>query len=500
MVADPGQEAPARRRPPGTRHGHPIVVPSMIDTPAALPQRLIEAWGHVSAASDRTEADPLVRDCARRLLADPGGETAPLWTFGLVRMAGYLAWRPGPEAARSALDALLAVDRALREMPCTHISHPYEDTLKELLADEVWLAGPDLTSLAGPAPEGDTWRCPANVAGFARITADVLDPFTVGGLPERIPAAHTSSLNSLSSLLNGYPYGDPGEELSFQAGTLPRHPTKGVLAGYVVTLHASQWYAASGLITEQSVLDDMITGLEAALPLLRDTSCPHTAAEHPQPSGDPSGDAMTGYFLRSPGGRAELRAWTAGEFLKRWLCHGFLHGLADEALSNLRYARDSLFGTRDDRLLDGTYLRPDGRLDIGALTHCFDEAEYDKSWEAENAVRWAARRYAATGDDSPRERLVLLLLVLWCAEAVELAPDVGEEIRDVLAAVRTASPDTACGHDEAHPPACPDFPAHLNHLYAPGEFTAPEEARGAEAWGCPQYLAGLAEDALDALA
>lgn len=103
--------------------------------------------------------------------------------------------------------------------------------MKELPADEVWLAGPELKTLVGPAPEGDTWRCPANVAGFARLTADVLDPFTVGGLPERVPAAHTSGLRSLSSLLNGYPYGDPGEELSFQAGALPRHPTKGCSPG-----------------------------------------------------------------------------------------------------------------------------------------------------------------------------------------------------------------------------------------------------------------------------
>lgn len=114
MVADPSREdRPAAGRP-GTPRGHHVVVPSMIDTPAARPQRLIEAWGHVSAASDDAEADPLIRDCARRLLADPGGEQAHLWTFGLVRMAGHLAWRPGPEAARSALDALLAVDRVLR--------------------------------------------------------------------------------------------------------------------------------------------------------------------------------------------------------------------------------------------------------------------------------------------------------------------------------------------------------------------------------------------------
>ncbi|MEU8781445.1 hypothetical protein [Streptomyces sp. NPDC048637] len=472
----------------------------MIDTPAARTQRLIETWGHVSAASDRAEADLLVQDCARRLLADPSGEQAHLWTFGLVRMAGYLAWQPGQEAARSALTALLAVDRALGDPPCAHPSHPYKDTLKGLVADEVWLAGPDLTSLAGQASEDDAWRCPANVAGFARLTADVLAPFTVSGIPGLIPDAHTSSLGSLSSVLNDHPYGDPGEELSFQAGALPRHPTKGVLAGHVVTLHASQWYAASGRITERHVLDDMIAGLEAVLPLLADASCARTTAEHPDLSGDPSANAMTGYYLRSPGGRAELRSWHTDAPPERWLCHDFLRDLADEALSNLRYARDSLFGTRDDHLLDDEYTHPDGRLDIGTLTHCFDEAEYDKSWQAENAVRWAARRYTATGDGNPRERLVLLLLVLWCAEAVELAPDVGEEIRDVLVGVRTVPFGTACAHGDAHPPEYPDFQAHLNHLYAPGEFDAPADVRGADAWGCPRYLAGLAEEALAALA
>ncbi|MFE7541033.1 hypothetical protein [Streptomyces platensis] len=76
----------------------------------------------------------------------------------------------------------------------------------------------------------------------------------------------------------------------------------------------------------------------------------------------------------------------------------------------------------------------------------------------------------------------MLLLVLWSAEAVELAPDVGEEIREVVG-VRTAAPDAVCAHDEAHPPAYPDSQAHLNHLYAPAEFAAPEEARGAEGPG-----------------
>ncbi|MFK0259645.1 hypothetical protein [Streptomyces sp. NPDC090445] len=353
----------------------------MIDIPDPPAARLIEAWGRLSATSDRAEADPLVLDCARRLLADPGGEAAYVWVFGLVRMAGYLSWRPGQEAEQSALDALLAVDRALEDASCAHASHPYEDALKELVEDEVWLAAPDNpTTLVAGTPEDDTWLCPANVLGFARVTADVIAPFTVrGGIPELVPDAHADSLSSLSSVLNDHPYGDPGEELSFQAGNLPLHPTKGVRAGHVVTLHASQWYAISGRITEKSVFDDMIAGLEAVLPHLGDTTCKHTVAEHPELDSDPSGNAMTGYYLRSPGGRAELWSWDEDEGLARWLCPAFLRGLADEALVNLRNERNSRFDAQDNSSRDAEYAHPDGRLDIGKPPHSFEKPERGKS-------------------------------------------------------------------------------------------------------------------------
>ncbi|MGV9264919.1 hypothetical protein ACWDRR_09680 [Kitasatospora sp. NPDC003701] len=320
----------------------------MIDIPDTRTEQLIAAWGSVSASSERAEADPLVLDCARRLLADPAGEQAHLWLFGLVEMAGYLAWRPGEEAERSALDALLAVDRAVADASCAHGSHPYEEAMARLEEDEVWLAGPDLKGLTAGGREDDPWLCPANVAGFARITADVIAPFTVGGIPEVIPEAHERGLSDLSSVLDDYPYGDPGDELSFQAGNLPARPTKGYLAGYVVAQHASQWYAISERITERSVLDDMIAGLARARPHLGEDSCAHTADEHPELDGDPSGNATTGYHLRSPGGRAELRSWDEDEPLERWLCPAFLRGLVDEALLNLGHERDVLSRLGED--------------------------------------------------------------------------------------------------------------------------------------------------------
>ncbi|MGW8975159.1 hypothetical protein [Streptomyces platensis] len=70
----------------------------------------------------------------------------------------------------------------------------------------------------------------------------------------------------------------------------------------------------------------------------------------------------------------------------------------------------------------------------------------------------------------------------------------------MLVGVLTAAPDAVCAHDEAHPPAYPDSQAHLNHLYAPAEFAAPESPGRRGAWGCPRYPAGLAEEALDTLA
>ncbi|MFG3053996.1 hypothetical protein ACGFZP_23990 [Kitasatospora sp. NPDC048239] len=314
----------------------------MIDISDPEAKRLIESWGSVTADSAPAEVDPLVLDCARRLAADPAAATAPLWVFGLVQMGGYLSWQPGREAEVAALEALLAVDRARGDAACAHDGHPYEDALTGLVNDEVWPAGPEVERLVDGAFEDDRWLCPANVAGFARITVDVIAPFTVGGVPELLPEAHEESMGELSSVLYDYPDGDPGEELSRQAGSLPRHPTKGVRAGYVVTQHASQWYAVSGRITERSVLDDMIAGLEAVLPQLGEAACTHAADGHPELDGDASAAAEIGYHLRSPGGRAELRSWDEDAALERWLCPAFLHTLAAEALVNLRQGRDSL--------------------------------------------------------------------------------------------------------------------------------------------------------------
>ncbi|WP_327431942.1 hypothetical protein [Streptomyces sp. NBC_01236] len=65
-----------------------------------------------------------VLDCAARLAADPGGESAYVWTFGPAVMAPSVAWRPGEGVVREAVAALEAADGALRERPCDHDSHP----------------------------------------------------------------------------------------------------------------------------------------------------------------------------------------------------------------------------------------------------------------------------------------------------------------------------------------------------------------------------------------
>ncbi|KUJ37180.1 hypothetical protein ACZ90_69620 [Streptomyces albus subsp. albus] len=320
----------------------------MINMSDAEVAHLLDTWGRVSAASERAEADALVRECAGRLLADPGGETAYLWTFGLVAMSGYLAWRPGEEAEHEALEALAAVVRVLGDGACAHEAHPYEERMQLLREDEVWRVGPGPEILKGRAPEGEeAWLCPANLAGFARITADVIAPFTMDGIPELIPREHEDRSGDLTSVLNDHPGGDPGALLSDQAAMLPARPTKGVLAGYVLALHASIAYATSERITEPSVLGDMATGAERALRLLGDGGCAHADAEHPELDTDPSGNAATGYYLRSPGGRAEHRQWCDEDELAAWLCPGFLRGLAEEARVEFAVRRRELLGAAE---------------------------------------------------------------------------------------------------------------------------------------------------------
>ncbi|MFE0187358.1 hypothetical protein [Streptomyces sp. NPDC058989] len=480
---------------------------------------LIAAWGGVGPHSERAEADPLVVDCARRLAADPGGERAPLWTFGLVTMASYVAWRPGEGVASRVVEALLAADSALGGRGCAHEAHPFRAALERIDDDGADVLVPELRDFpahgreeTADAGHDDASWCPTNVAACARITADVLTPFStadtadtagtrgVTTIPSVIPRRDSDALRWLSSTLCDHPYGDPALDLSRLALSLPDHPSKGVQAGYVAAMHASQWYAVSGRITDPEALDDMIEGLEKVLAQLAGSTCAHTPAEHPEPHSDPAGAARFGFYLRSPGGRAKLAedARRRGD-LQGWLCPAFLHSLADEALDELREGHAELFAPRETDHLDEEFLGADGRLALDRLARLLDDE--DPSLDVDDLAVWAARRYLGDATADPRERAVLLLVMLWYAEdPYEIPYNAGTELRDALRAVDTSPLDAECPHGGTHPDTGDRLPSLLDHLHAPGECPAPDDGLTPDVWLCPHHLAERTQEALEELA
>ncbi|MFI6763945.1 hypothetical protein [Streptomyces sp. NPDC050355] len=486
---------------PGSLHSLPL-------------DELIAAWGGVGPRSERADADPLVVDCARRLAADPGGEWAPLWTFGLVTMASYVAWRPGEGVAGRVVEALLAADSALGGGGCTHEAHPFRAAL-ERIDDEVGVLVPELRDFpafgrgeTADAEHDDASWCPTNVATCARITADVLTPFNATGtagtrgttdIPSVIPRKDSDALRWLSSTLCDHPYGDPGWELSRLALSLPDHPSKGVQAGYVAAMHASQWYAVSGRITTPEALDDMIEGLEKVLAQLAGSTCAHTPAEHPEPHSDPAGAAQFGFYLRSPGGRAELAegGGRRGD-LRGWLCPAFLHSLADDALDELREGYAELFAPRETDHLDEEFLGADGRLALDRLARLLDDE--DPSIDVDDLAVWAARRYMSERISDPRERAVLLLVMLWYAEdPYEIPYNAGTELRDALRTAAVSPLDAECPHGATHPDTGDRLPSLLDHLQAPGESPAPGDGLTPDVWLCPHHLVERAQEALEEL-
>ncbi len=482
----------------------------------ALPLgELIAAWGDVGPRSERADADPLVVDCARRLAADPGGEWAPLWTFGLVTMASYVAWRPGEGVAGRAVEALLAADDALAGRGCAHEAHPFRAALERIHDDGVGVLVPELRDFPAfgrgaraDAEHDDASWCPENVAACARITADVLAPFGTAdagdrrgtpGIASVIPRKDADALRWLSSTLCDHPYGDPALDLSRLALSLPDHPSKGVQAGYVAAVHASQWYAVSGRITTPEALDDMIEGLEKVLAQLAGATCAHTPAEHPEPHSDPAGAAQFGYYLRSPGGRAELAGADGRRGgLQGWLCPAFLHSLADEALDELREGHAELFAPRETDHLDEELLGADGRLALDRLARSLEDE--DPSIDVDDLAVWAARRYQRGGISDPRERAVLLRVMLWHAEdPYDIPYNAGTELRDALRTAVASPLDAGCPHGDHHPDTGDRLPSLLDHLHAPGGSPAPGDDLAPEVWLCPHHLAGRAQEALEEL-
>jgi hypothetical protein len=318
---------------------------------------LVEAWGEVQddyQRHDDTAKDRIVLECARELAADPGGERAHQWTFGLVMMLPYVGWLPGDDVPGAVFDAARAADEALKDRPCAHEVHPYAEdeledhlfSLRDILSD---VADENAEWDEGERPR-DEWLCPRNVAGFARIAMDFIEPGSATDIPPRLPEDTRRDIESLSAVLHGYPR--PGTDIDLDIScvgdALGRATDPDDRAGLVIATTAVSWYAVSDMMRSQTVLDALIAGLEAALSHLSDAECAHDG--HPGlPKSGP--DAVwVGLHLSSPAGRQvyDIERMSSG-----WgappdalLCPVFTAATARETLARLRERREALFGER----------------------------------------------------------------------------------------------------------------------------------------------------------
>lgn len=461
-------------------------------------QALIGLWQDVQddgLTHGSPEHDEIVHDCVRRLVADPGGDRAPLWVLGLAMTLPYAG--RGPERVSGAVhDALDRADNALRNRPCTHTEHPYEDGLDDpphyLEGVARALARGD-TDFSAIGWTGEQWACPRNIAGLARVGMDRLDPGSAAEVPTRLSQYAQDTLDRLSSVLEGYGFdayneiADAGSELRFVTSDEDR-------AGGVLVATAASWYALSGIVRERWVLDDLIETLEKVPLDALARPCAHGDGGHPGLPGfrddEPdrpaiADDTLTlGVHLGDDGGRALLVQ--AGIDVSLWLCPRFTAATARETLSELRQGREELFGHRKTGHLDTEFLHADGTLAIEPFTALSDGPD-EPARELQGI--WAARRHAHAADD--RERTVLFLTAAAALRITRPGPAIAlaRDIRTMLRTVAEAPHPHTCAHD-GHPALERLDGSVLRHLHAPETFPAPRP--DAESFGCPAHLAALA--------
>ncbi|MEU6991150.1 hypothetical protein ABZ953_10900 [Streptomyces sp. NPDC046465] len=468
---------------------------------------LFQAWDEVREEyrTSRDDGyDRTVLDCAARLADDPGGESAYIWTFGLVVMSPYVTWLPGEGVVDATTAALAATDRALRDRPCDHASHPYEshdgeddmnltERLSELADDQVeWHED-------RPREE---WGCPRNVAGFARIALDVVEPGSVTDVPPRLPAEAQEAIQTLSALLHGYPkpWTDIDDEIASQGWSLSRAEPAD-RAGHLLVVRAVTWYAVSGMVRTKSVLDDLVEAVEKTLPHFAGASCAHTWHATLPDSGPEA--AEVGVILSSPGGRGVYERDRAesgrGAPLEHVVCPVFMAEVAEKTLSLLRARREALFGDRDTSHVDAEYLRADGRLDIEKIVQRLEPRSWNEEY-ADDLSLWAARRYE---EADGRERAVLLVTAYQAAENSYPSPPlpVVRGILKTMRAVAAAPRPQECAHDDEHPKLrYAEFRYGMAHFYAPEEFPPVETDRSPESWTCPRFAGTVAEQCVSSLA
>ncbi|MFF3172285.1 hypothetical protein ACFVQ0_06655 [Streptomyces sp. NPDC057900] len=442
--------------------------------------------------------DRTVLDCADWLAADPGGESAYVWTIGLTMMAPYLTWLPGEGVVQQTVSALRAADRALRARDCAHDSHPYlshDDEEDENLAELLPALEDETADWKEDRPRSE-WRCPLNAAGFARIALDIIEPGSVTDVPPRLPMDAKETISTLSALLHGYPkpWTDIDDEISGQSSELSA-AAPADRAGRLMVVRAVTWYAVSGMVRTKSVLDGLIEAVEETLPHFADADCAHDG--HPAlPDSGPVA-AELGIELSSAGGRGlyEQSRITSGRNppLDQVVCPVLMAEIADETLALLRERRDELFGERDTSHADAEYLRADGRLDIEKLMERTDHKSWNEKY-ADDLALWAARRHARSDE---RDRAVLLLVARQAVSNSYPGPPLSV-VRGVLSTMRAvaAAPLPAeCPHEDEHPTMrYAKFRLGMAHFWDPEEFPPGPESRSPESWTCPRFAASVAED------
>lgn len=172
----------------------------MISGPHGLDvEELIDDWDSIRQGYFLGEHDETLLACVEELrrarAAEPRDPDAvAFFTFGLVLMYGHLMSDAEPAAADQAVAALSAVasDPAVEHSVCDHENHPYDSefgdfsdfdehlesfpVLLSLLAGDCEYEWLDLDPNSNhPDPESH-WRCPHNVAGFARSATTAIGP------------------------------------------------------------------------------------------------------------------------------------------------------------------------------------------------------------------------------------------------------------------------------------------------------------------------------------
>lgn len=288
--------------------------------------------------------DRTVLDCAVRLAEDPGGESAGVWAIGLLMMAPYVAGAPGDGVASATMSALEAADGALRDRPCGHETHPYQEHEPEFDED----LGRQLCGLYDPDAAWDEnhpreqWLCPRNVAGLARIALDIIEPGSASGIPPRLPVGAQDTIDTLSALLHGYP--EPGTDIEAEIGVHAEELRSAGPAdrpGRLLVVMAVAWYAASDFVRNPAVVDELISALETTLPHYADARCTHD--RHPAPPRSGPNAAALGIKLSSPAGRALYeRDRTRTDPLDQPLCPVALSEIANDAMRALDDRRAEL--------------------------------------------------------------------------------------------------------------------------------------------------------------